>query len=37
MTGQFELNVFKPVMIASMLSSTRLLGDASARYTRILL
>ena len=31
MTGHFELNVFKPVMIASLLSSARLLGDASAR------
>ena len=28
-TGHFELNVFKPVMIASLLSSIRLLGDSS--------
>ena len=28
--GHFELNVFKPVMVANLLSSARLLGDASA-------
>lgn len=27
-SGQFELNVFKPVMISNLLSSVRLLGDA---------
>merc|ERR1711935_517017 len=27
--GHFELNVFKPVMIANLLSSVRLVGDAS--------
>ena len=27
-SGQFELNVFKPVMISNLLSSIRLLGDA---------
>merc|ERR1711957_362701 len=32
-TGHFELNVFKPVMIASLLSSVRLLGDASMAFT----
>lgn len=28
--GHFELNVFKPVMVANVLQSARLLGDASA-------
>merc|ERR1712048_1445567 len=28
--GHFELNVFKPVMVANLLQSARLLGDASA-------
>jgi len=32
-TGHFELNVFKPVMIASLLSSCRLLADASMAFT----
>jgi len=32
MQGQFELNVFKPVMVASLLDSARLLGDASASF-----
>lgn len=27
-SGQFELNVFKPVLIANLLSSVRLIGDA---------
>ncbi len=27
--GHFELNVFKPVMVANLLSSARLLGDGS--------
>ncbi len=30
--GQFELNVFKPVMIYSLLQSIRLLADASASF-----
>jgi len=32
MQGQFELNVFKPVMVAELLDSARLLGDASASF-----
>jgi len=28
-TGHFELNVFKPVMIANLLNSARIVGDAS--------
>lgn len=31
-SGQFELNVFKPVMIANLLSSIRLLADGSASF-----
>ncbi|BAO42339.1 fumarate hydratase [Kluyveromyces marxianus DMKU3-1042] len=31
-SGQFELNVFKPVMISNLLSSIRLLGDASNSF-----
>ena len=31
--GQFQLNVFKPVMIYNLLMSARLLGDASASFT----
>ena len=31
--GHFELNVFKPVMIAALLSSVRLLADAAASFT----
>ena len=31
--GHFELNVFKPVMIANLLSSVRLLADASLMET----
>lgn len=31
-SGQFELNVFKPVMISNLLSSVRLLGDASYSF-----
>ncbi|ODQ77403.1 hypothetical protein BABINDRAFT_172915 [Babjeviella inositovora NRRL Y-12698] len=31
-SGQFELNVFKPVMISNLLSSVRLLGDASNSF-----
>ncbi|NTV01521.1 MAG: class II fumarate hydratase [Chlorobiaceae bacterium] len=30
--GQFELNVFKPVMISAFLESARLLGDASRSF-----
>ena len=32
MQGQFELNVFKPVMVANLLDSARLLGDAAASF-----
>ena len=32
MNGQFELNVFKPLMIYNMLTSARLLGDACASF-----
>ncbi|TQD40131.1 class II fumarate hydratase [Haloflavibacter putidus] len=32
MQGQFELNVFKPVMAASLLQSAQLLGDASVSF-----
>jgi fumarate hydratase class II len=31
--GHFELNVFKPQMIASLLQSMRLLGDAAGSFT----
>lgn len=31
--GHFELNVFKPMLIASLLHSARLLGDAAASFT----
>ena len=31
--GHFELNVFKPSMIASLLQSIRLIGDASVSFT----
>ncbi|SCU81899.1 LAMI_0B08130g1_1 [Lachancea mirantina] len=31
-SGQFELNVFKPVMISNLLSSIRLLADASHSF-----
>ncbi|MGB3619284.1 MAG: class II fumarate hydratase [Catalinimonas sp.] len=31
-TGQFELNVFKPMMIYNLLNSARLLGDACASF-----
>ncbi|WIA42847.1 hypothetical protein OEZ86_008774 [Tetradesmus obliquus] len=30
--GHFELNVFKPMMVASLLQSTRLLGDAAGSF-----
>jgi fumarate hydratase class II len=32
--GHFELNVFKPVMVANLLDSARLLGDASASFAQ---
>jgi fumarate hydratase class II len=32
-SGHFELNVFKPVMIANFLQSARLLGDACVAFT----
>ncbi|KZC05047.1 Fumarate hydratase, mitochondrial [Dufourea novaeangliae] len=32
--GHFELNVFKPVMVANTLRSTRLLGDACATFAK---
>lgn len=32
MQGQFELNVFKPVMAANLLESAQLLGDASVSF-----
>ncbi|CAO3686396.1 hypothetical protein G6F70_008686 [Rhizopus microsporus] len=32
--GQFELNVFKPVMIKNLLQSIRLLSDASVSFTK---
>ena len=32
MNGQFELNVFKPMMIYNLLSSARLLGDACRSF-----
>lgn len=31
--GHFELNVFKPMMVNSLLQSTRLLGDAAESFT----
>ena len=32
--GHFELNVFKPVMVANLLSSARLLADSSKCFTK---
>ncbi|KAF7997357.1 hypothetical protein HCN44_005634 [Aphidius gifuensis] len=32
--GHFELNVFKPVMVANTLRSARLLGDAASAFTK---
>ena len=32
--GHFELNVFKPLMIANLLSSVRLLADSSRCFTK---
>ena len=34
MNGQFELNVFKPMMIFNLLMSARLLGDACASFEK---
>ena len=34
MSGQFELNVFKPMMIANLLHSAQLLGDASVSFEK---
>lgn len=34
MTGHFELNVFKPVMIYNLLMSARLIGDACDSFNR---
>ena len=31
--GHFELNVFKPMLIAALLHSARLLGDAASSFT----
>lgn len=31
-TGHFELNVFKPMMVANLLSSARLIGDACVSF-----
>lgn len=31
--GHFELNVFKPVMVANFLSSARLIGDGAVSFT----
>lgn len=33
-TGHFELNVFKPLMIANLLSSARLIADASRSFNK---
>lgn len=33
MNGHFQLNVFKPVIIANLLESARLLGDAAVSFT----
>ncbi|CAB0040294.1 unnamed protein product [Trichogramma brassicae] len=32
--GHFELNVFKPVIVANVLRSARLIGDASAAFSK---
>jgi fumarate hydratase class II len=34
MSGHFELNVFKPLMITNLLHSARLLGDACVSFSR---
>lgn len=33
-SGQFELNVFKPVMVSNLLNSARLIGDAAKTFTK---
>lgn len=33
LNGHFELNVFKPMMVANLLSSARLIGDACVSFT----
>jgi fumarate hydratase class II len=33
MNGHFQLNVFKPVMVANLLESARLIGDACVSFT----
>jgi len=35
MTGHFELNVFKPMMVYNFLTSARLIGDACVSFTDI--
>ncbi|KAI9890652.1 MAG: fumarase fum1 [Vezdaea aestivalis] len=37
MSGQFELNVFKPVMIRNLLHSSRILSDAMASFEKHLI
>ncbi|MCG8688376.1 MAG: class II fumarate hydratase, partial [Desulfobacterales bacterium] len=34
MSGHFELNVFKPVIIANFIQSARLLGDSAVSFTK---
>ncbi len=34
MQGHFQLNVYKPVMVANLLQAARLLGDASVSFTK---
>jgi fumarate hydratase class II len=34
LSGHFELNVFKPMIIYNLLTAARLLGDACASFTR---
>ncbi len=34
MSGHFELNVFKPVIIANFIESARLLGDSAVSFTK---
>merc|ERR1740124_614545 len=33
--GHFELNVFKPMMVANVLRSTRLIGDSCVSFSKI--
>ena len=37
MNGQFELNVFKPVLIRNLLHSIRILGDAMWSFEKNLM